>query len=283
MAPPWKNLIEPFDVSDDWYISPIDALLIIDELNNHGSHTLPPPDDNVAPPPYLDVSGDGNVSPIDVLWIINYLNGAAGNSTFGGSSSGGSGESGGGEGEAAVWIDALRSPEPLGLGTSTDTTGQLHAALSVRAPDEMVVGAGADKPQAAAAMLRYSFGTMPAARSPNIAVPLSHTDLLDGSDLQRWTLSSDLLAPVFSNDAIPHDAAAQPFPSALDRPPRVDRDEQAPWRETQDWTAELSDIESEDLLAMIARHQCRHLLERPARNVALFGKVADVVDEAGDN
>ena len=80
------------DVNADGFVSPIDALLIVNDLNFRGVRKLPnPPMPPLEPPPYLDVSGDGFVSPLDALLIINYLNGA-----------GGEGEGGRGRG----WADA---------------------------------------------------------------------------------------------------------------------------------------------------------------------------------
>lgn len=59
------------DVNADGFITPIDALLIINFLNANGSRSvvgLP------APPPYRDVSGDNFISALDALLVINYLN-----------------------------------------------------------------------------------------------------------------------------------------------------------------------------------------------------------------
>ena len=78
-ANPWQNHGLARDVNGDSYISPLDALLIINLLNfNPGISQQPlpvPPLPEFAPPPYYDVNGDGFVSPIDALLIINYLNG----------------------------------------------------------------------------------------------------------------------------------------------------------------------------------------------------------------
>ena len=71
---PWQNKSEPFDVNGDGFVSPIDALIIINFLNTNGSQTLTTPSANNQPPPYLDPSGDGIVAPIDVLLIVNALN-----------------------------------------------------------------------------------------------------------------------------------------------------------------------------------------------------------------
>jgi len=67
------NPVEPLDVNGDGVIVPLDALLIINELNANGSHPLP------DPPPldwgrYIDTNSDGSVAPIDALLVINHLN-----------------------------------------------------------------------------------------------------------------------------------------------------------------------------------------------------------------
>ena len=71
---PWQNAVFPVDVTDDGIVSPLDALLIINELNNSGARLLSPPDEDNAPPPFIDVNGDNFVAPLDALLVINYLN-----------------------------------------------------------------------------------------------------------------------------------------------------------------------------------------------------------------
>ena len=62
----WHNPIQPLDTNFDTFISPIDALLIINRLNRDGSGPLaPPPIPHTAPPPFVDTSDDGFLSPID--------------------------------------------------------------------------------------------------------------------------------------------------------------------------------------------------------------------------
>ncbi len=74
VAWPWRNTKNPFDVNDDGFVSPIDVLSIINDLNTFGSRVLTRPSANEQPPPFLDVSSDGFTSPIDVLLVINFLN-----------------------------------------------------------------------------------------------------------------------------------------------------------------------------------------------------------------
>lgn len=82
----WQNPQGNLDVNGDGFVSPIDALIIINYLNGGNEQFLP--DSGVLPPPYLDPSGDETVAPLDALIVINFLNQ---------NSSGG-----GGEGEAPL-------------------------------------------------------------------------------------------------------------------------------------------------------------------------------------
>lgn len=66
----WQNAVDRFDVNNDQFVSPIDALQIINDLNVRGSRALSASD---VPPPFLDVSGDLFVSPLDVLLVINRI------------------------------------------------------------------------------------------------------------------------------------------------------------------------------------------------------------------
>ncbi len=83
----WQNPNNRFDVDDNGFVVPLDALLIINELNNprlrdaQGRLPLPPP--GTMPPPYLDPSGDAHVTALDVLLIINFLNNRPGSGAEG--------------------------------------------------------------------------------------------------------------------------------------------------------------------------------------------------------
>ncbi len=70
---PFHHLAMPCDVSGDGVVSPIDALLVINHLNQFGAGPLPSPTLK-TPPPYLDVVPNGYVLPIDALFVINFLN-----------------------------------------------------------------------------------------------------------------------------------------------------------------------------------------------------------------
>jgi lysophospholipase L1-like esterase len=73
----WTNPSEPRNVDGEPGIVPLDALIVINELNNpqfsNSDGSLRPPP-NGMPPPYYDVDADGYVTALDALIIINYLN-----------------------------------------------------------------------------------------------------------------------------------------------------------------------------------------------------------------
>ncbi len=80
---PWQNEPSPLDVNNDGSVVPLDALLVINELNNHvagnpatGLLPNPPQPPDLVPEEvgYVDVDGDGFVTPRDALLIINALN-----------------------------------------------------------------------------------------------------------------------------------------------------------------------------------------------------------------
>jgi VCBS repeat-containing protein len=105
IPPTHQNSPNPLDVNDDGFVSPIDALLIINHLNRGlttNTDLLPPP------PPYLDPSGDRRVDNFDALLVINFLNRR--------SRGGGEGE---GEGANLVGDQALQLVDPrLGVGSA---------------------------------------------------------------------------------------------------------------------------------------------------------------------
>ena len=75
---PWYNGAHSWDVSDDGYLSPLDALLVVNSINAEGGRTLPMQRQRPLTAPFLDVNRDGLVSPLDALLIINRLNQQAG-------------------------------------------------------------------------------------------------------------------------------------------------------------------------------------------------------------
>lgn len=68
----WKP--NPYDVNVDGVVSPLDAVLLINELNALGSRALPPAPGGTRAPLFFDVSGDNNLGPTDPILVINYIN-----------------------------------------------------------------------------------------------------------------------------------------------------------------------------------------------------------------
>ncbi|MEO8497164.1 MAG: putative Ig domain-containing protein, partial [Planctomycetota bacterium] len=73
-AYPWQYFAEPLDVNTDGFVSPLDVLIVINDLNARGARRLDMAPSALSPPHYIDVNGDGSVSPLDALVIINRLN-----------------------------------------------------------------------------------------------------------------------------------------------------------------------------------------------------------------
>ncbi len=91
----WRNPISPLDVNGDERVTALDALVVINALNESGPRQLPGTPGfgipvgggaggvGTTPLPgqrasYIDVNGDGKLSPLDALNVINKLNAAAG-------------------------------------------------------------------------------------------------------------------------------------------------------------------------------------------------------------
>mgnify|MGYP005636248763 FL=1 len=75
LAPPvWHHLDVPEDVDVSGDVVPLDALLIVNDLNNRGARQLSAPTEGDSPPPYYDVSGDGWLTSLDALRVVNWLN-----------------------------------------------------------------------------------------------------------------------------------------------------------------------------------------------------------------
>jgi hypothetical protein len=104
LAPPaWHYLDVPEDVDASGDVVPLDALLIVNDLNNRGARQLSDPTEGDSPPPYYDVSGDGWLTSLDALRVVNWLNANMS-----------------GESEATVGISNMAAlPEPAKLVTST--------------------------------------------------------------------------------------------------------------------------------------------------------------------
>ncbi len=72
----WTNPVNRFDVNGDQVVSPIDALLVINQLGDELSSPSNPLNWPTGPPPFVDVDTDFVVSPLDALLTINALNGS---------------------------------------------------------------------------------------------------------------------------------------------------------------------------------------------------------------
>jgi VCBS repeat-containing protein len=72
----WQNPNGTLDVNNDSFVTPIDALFVVNYINSGGEAFLP--DAGFAPPPYLDTNGDEFVTPVDALLVINFLNSISG-------------------------------------------------------------------------------------------------------------------------------------------------------------------------------------------------------------
>lgn len=83
---PWQNPGQPLDIDNSGGVEPLDALLIVNELNNprySNRNLLPRPiGASTFNFPYLDADGSNGVEPLDALLIINRLNGATGEGEF---------------------------------------------------------------------------------------------------------------------------------------------------------------------------------------------------------
>lgn len=97
----WQNLVNNLDVNDDGFITPLDALIVINDLNSLGPRLLPDP---IPPEPefYIDVNGDGLVTPLDALIVINYLNSLSTIPSMAASTGGSTTSSGGATGKSTL-------------------------------------------------------------------------------------------------------------------------------------------------------------------------------------
>lgn len=95
----WTNSTNPMDVDEDNTVSPLDVLVMINDINQRGTRTL----GRLVQRPdgYLDVDRDGSMSPLDILTVINYLN-------RGGNGEGESAQASASN-EVASWPDSLSS------------------------------------------------------------------------------------------------------------------------------------------------------------------------------
>ncbi|MEX2174813.1 MAG: dockerin type I domain-containing protein, partial [Pirellulaceae bacterium] len=117
----FTNFRNTFDVNDDTIVNPLDILVVINDLVEHGSrplNMLTIATTGVRPEGYLDTNVDGVVNPLDLLGIINHMTakfslgvGAAGEAPAGIPLVDG----GEGEGESAASLAMSASAETVNL------------------------------------------------------------------------------------------------------------------------------------------------------------------------
>lgn len=83
--PAFQNPRNPLDVDNDGDVSPLDVLMIINDIEANRFRDLPNDVEETAP--YIDTNGNGRLDPLDVLEVINYLNRGSGESAEGEQSS----------------------------------------------------------------------------------------------------------------------------------------------------------------------------------------------------
>ena len=73
MASDWQNSLLLRDVDNSSLVTPLDVLLLINNLNSEGVRELPPRSQH-AGDPFYDVNGDNFLTPLDALIVINAIN-----------------------------------------------------------------------------------------------------------------------------------------------------------------------------------------------------------------
>lgn len=154
------NLDNPFDVNGDGQVSPLDVLVLINDLNRSDQRAAGL---GHLDGPFLDVNSDGLISAADVLATINYLEAR----TIG--NAGGEGESMGVEHPLASAVSRdlpaatflSETPQPTAAGPSAASEADRHFA-DPDAPDTFSpLTAGWDPTNGAAAVRRAPVATRP--------------------------------------------------------------------------------------------------------------------------
>jgi hypothetical protein len=70
------NPMNRFDVNNDGFVSPIDALILVNMVNTTGGGNLGSggEGEGAGDKFFVDVNEDGFLSPLDILWVVNHLN-----------------------------------------------------------------------------------------------------------------------------------------------------------------------------------------------------------------
>lgn len=114
---PWQNPMLRQNVNNDSGVSPLDVLLLINEINKNGSRELPStPIGNEVLPPFWDVNGDDSITPLDVLEVIRHINSQVPGSA---------------EGESVVRLPsprlANRFPAAISSGIASSRSASVHS------------------------------------------------------------------------------------------------------------------------------------------------------------
>jgi hypothetical protein len=120
LANPWRNPSNGLDVDNSGFVVPLDALIVINDLNRNGPRALPNPPTAPLPPPFIDANGDTFATAQDVLVIVNFLNANSGGE---GEGEGGMPAAAGGEGESS-WLRGVDRGNALAA-TSDSVTGSV--------------------------------------------------------------------------------------------------------------------------------------------------------------
>jgi hypothetical protein len=156
---PWQNSENRFDVDADHRITPLDALLVIIDLNATGPRQLNNPPSAGDPPRFIDVNGDGMLTPLDALAVIIRLN------------SGGNGEpptTSGSSGGEATPPGVAPAGEPLAHLTEAAFSSVVSLALltkseALAAPQLPLAGAATPPISSTSIVARSTVATLNAA------------------------------------------------------------------------------------------------------------------------
>jgi hypothetical protein len=201
----FTNTDQPLDVDQDSFVTPLDALIVVNELNAHGSRPLTQDsfaESGILPPQFfLDVNGDQFISPLDALFVINYLN--VGLPIGGGEA----------EGESAASLTApLTAPVAASLATGVSSSiapAVAPAILAFNPPAQVSSTAAADDVDDSPVLVTNNVST---ASLDSQVFARSLDSLLGGDDdlptvggsgaaadegLASYLASEDFLAPIY--------------------------------------------------------------------------------------
>jgi hypothetical protein len=140
------NPYDRFDVNNDGFVSPIDALILVNKVNTNGGGPLggSGEGEQSGEKYYVDVNEDGFLSPLDILWVVNRING--------------SGSSGEGEAQAAPAIEIQAGASgtmvdvPLAIqsnwvGRTSVPAWAANAPVDASSVDQLLAGLAAEQEQ----------------------------------------------------------------------------------------------------------------------------------------